>query len=65
VALGHELASVLAGGLSPLIATALLAWADGWWPDVGYLAVIGAITVVAVAVSHETAACDLTTIGAR
>ncbi|HYH29159.1 MAG TPA: MFS transporter, partial [Pseudonocardia sp.] len=59
VALGHELASVLAGGLSPLIATALLAWAGGWWPVAVYLAVMGAITVAAVAVSHETVATDL------
>jgi MFS transporter, MHS family, shikimate and dehydroshikimate transport protein len=65
VALGHELASVLAGGLSPLIATALLAWAGGWWPVAVYLAVMGMITVVAVVASHETAARDLTTIGAR
>jgi MHS family shikimate/dehydroshikimate transporter-like MFS transporter len=59
VALGHELASVLAGGLSPLIATALLAWAGGWWPVAVYLAVMGAITVVAVLASHETVARDL------
>jgi MFS transporter, MHS family, shikimate and dehydroshikimate transport protein len=65
VALGHELASVLAGGLSPLIATALLAWAGGWWPVAIYLAVMGAITVAAVLASRETVARDLSTIGAR
>jgi MHS family shikimate/dehydroshikimate transporter-like MFS transporter len=65
VALGHELASVLAGGLSPLIATALLAWAGGWWPVAVYLAVMGAITVAALAVSDETVARDLSAVGAR
>ncbi|HLU54676.1 MAG TPA: MFS transporter [Pseudonocardia sp.] len=65
VAIGHELASVLAGGLSPLIATALLAWAGGWWPVAGYLAVMGAITVAAVLASRETAATDLGAVGAR
>jgi MFS family permease len=65
VALGHELASVLAGGLSPLVATALLAWAGGWWPVAIYLAVMGAITVVAVLASRETVGSDLATIGAR
>jgi MHS family shikimate/dehydroshikimate transporter-like MFS transporter len=65
VALGHEMASVLAGGLSPLIATALLAWAGGWTPVAVYLAVMGAITVVAVLASRETVASDLTAIGAR
>jgi MFS family permease len=65
VALGHELASVLAGGLSPLIATALLAWAGGWWPVAIYLAAMAAITVAAVLASRETVGSDLTTIGAR
>ncbi|MGH3359079.1 MAG: MFS transporter [Nocardioidaceae bacterium] len=60
IALGHEVASVLAGGLSPLIATALLAWAGGWWPIAIYLAVLGLITCVAVLWSDETLARDLT-----
>ena len=61
VALGHELASVLAGGLSPIIATALLAWAGGWWPVACYLAALAAVTVIAVLASEETAARDLVT----
>ena len=65
VALGHELASVLAGGLSPLIATALLAWAGGWWPVAVFLAVMGAITTVAVLASEETVARDLGAVEAR
>jgi MFS transporter, MHS family, shikimate and dehydroshikimate transport protein len=65
VALGHELASVLAGGLSPLIATALLAWAGGWWPVAVFLAVMGVITTVAVLASEETVARDLGAVEAR
>jgi MFS family permease len=65
VALGHELASVLAGGLSPLIATALLAWAGGWWPVAVYLAFMGLVTVVAVFASEETVARDLGAVDSR
>lgn len=65
VALGHELASVLAGGLSPLIATVLLAWAGGWWPVAVYLGVLGLITLVAVLFSDETVGRDLSTIDHR
>jgi MFS family permease len=65
VALGHELASVLAGGLSPLIATVLLAWAGGWWPVAVYLGCLGLVTLVAVLFSDETAARDLSTIDNR
>lgn len=65
VALGHEMASVLAGGLSPLIATALLAWAGSWWPVALYVAGLGAVTVVAVALSRETLARDLDSIAGR
>jgi MFS transporter, MHS family, shikimate and dehydroshikimate transport protein len=65
VALGHELASVLAGGLSPLIATSLLAWAGSWWPVSVYLAVLGLVTIIAVAWSRETAASDLSSVPGR
>ena len=65
VALGHEMASVLAGGLSPLIATALLAWAGGWVPVAAYLAFMGLVTVAAVAASDETVARDLGSVEAR
>ncbi|MFI5611938.1 MFS transporter [Amycolatopsis sp. NPDC051903] len=63
VALGHELASVLAGGLSPLIATVLLAWLGTWWPIAAYLGLLGLLTVAALAYAPETAARDLDAIG--
>jgi hypothetical protein len=63
VALGHELASVLAGGLSPLIATLLFAWSGSWWPIACYIALLSLTTIVALIYAPETAARDLDTIG--
>ena len=54
VALGHEVASIFAGGLSPLIATALLASYHAYWPVSIFLMMLGAITVVALKFTHET-----------
>ncbi|MFD4507680.1 ATP-dependent acyl-CoA ligase [Streptomyces sp. NPDC058457] len=45
MALGHELAAVFAGGLSPLIATALPAATGAAWPIALHLMGFGAITV--------------------
>ena len=51
--LGYQLASVLAGGLSPLIAVALLARYD--YPAVAaYMALMALITVVSVILASET-----------
>jgi metabolite-proton symporter len=53
--LGYQLASPLAGGLAPLIATALLRWADGKpWPVAVYLIVMAAITLISVWLAKET-----------
>jgi MFS family permease len=59
--LGYQLASVLAGGLSPLIAVALLAANDGdpLWV-VLYMAGLSLITVIAVLLSPETYREDIT-----
>src|SRR5699024_6047533 len=47
VSLGYQIAAVLAGGLSPFIATGLYAWSDGsWWPIAAYLSVMGLITLL-------------------
>jgi hypothetical protein len=56
VALGHEVASIFAGGLSPLIAIALLARYHAYWPVSIFLMVLGAITVVTLRFTHETRA---------
>src|SRR3712207_8851661 len=56
--LGYQLASVLAGGLSPLIATALLA-RYGFGAVAWYLAGMALITIVAVITAAETFRGDL------
>jgi MHS family shikimate/dehydroshikimate transporter-like MFS transporter len=45
LALGHEVSSAVSGGLSPLIATALLAAYGASWPVALYLIVLAAVTV--------------------
>lgn len=51
--LGTQLSSVLAGGLSPLIATALLA-AFGWPAVAWYMVGLAVITVIALLTTKET-----------
>ncbi|MGH3085967.1 MAG: MFS transporter [Rubrobacteraceae bacterium] len=51
---GYQLASVLAGGLSPFIATALLAWAGSYWPVALYMIGLCIITLIAVYLATET-----------
>jgi MFS family permease len=55
LALGHEIASVFAGGLSPLLATALLAHFRAAWPVALLLMALGLITVITLLFTHETA----------
>jgi MFS transporter, MHS family, shikimate and dehydroshikimate transport protein len=58
--LGYQLASVFAGGLSPLIATALLAWSGGKpWPIAAYMVAMALITLVSVYLAAETLTGDL------
>lgn len=46
---GYQVASAIAGGFTPFIATALVAWAhDGWWPVATYL-LVGSLISAAVA----------------
>lgn len=53
--LGYQLASPLAGGLAPLIATALLSWSDGRpWPVALYLIGMSLITLISVWFAEET-----------
>ncbi len=53
--LGYQLASPLAGGLAPFIATALLQWSGGKpWPVAVYLIVMGVITLISVWLAAET-----------
>jgi len=52
---GYQLASPFAGGLAPLISTALLAWSGGHpWPVAVYLIGLAAVTLVSVWLAAET-----------
>ena len=54
--LGYQLASVLAGGLSPMIAAGLLAWAHGaFWAIALYMVVLALVTLGSVFLAAETA----------
>ncbi len=58
--LGYQLASVFAGGLSPVIATALLAWQRGDpWAVAAYMAFMALVTLVSAAVAKETHRTDI------
>jgi MFS transporter, MHS family, shikimate and dehydroshikimate transport protein len=57
--IGYQLASVLAGGLSPLIATSLLAWAGSYWPVALYAVALSLITIVSTYLASETFQKDI------
>ncbi len=51
--IGHELANVFAGGLAPLVATALLASFQSSWPISVYMMAMAALTIVALIFARE------------
>lgn len=53
--LGANVAAALSGGFSPLIATALLAWAGSYWPVSLYIIALSVITIIATLMTPETA----------
>jgi MFS family permease len=57
--LGANTAAAISGGFSPLIATALLAWAGASWPVSLYIIALSLLTVVSVLVAPETARTPL------
>ncbi len=62
--LGYQLASVLAGGLSPMIATSLLKASNGaWWSVAAYLMLLALVTLVSVYLASETVRTDLSPSG--
>jgi MHS family shikimate/dehydroshikimate transporter-like MFS transporter len=54
VSLGYQVSAVIAGGLAPFIATALLAWAGSYWPVALYIMVVSLISFVSVFLATET-----------
>ena len=58
--IGYQLASPFAGGMAPLIATALLKWSDGAsWPVSVYLIATAVLTVASILLAAETFDHDL------
>ena len=57
--LGYQLSSVIAGGLSPLIATGLLKRYGASWPIALFIVVLAAVTIVSVYFAAETAHTDI------
>ena len=58
--LGYQLASVIAGGLSPLIATGLLKQTGASWPIALLVVGMAAVTTVSVFLASETAHGEIT-----
>ena len=55
VSIGYQLASIIGGGLGPIIATYLVAAAGGsFWPVVAWMVALCIITLVSVLVAAET-----------
>jgi MFS family permease len=58
--LGYQLSAALGGGLTPLIATALVKWANGnYWPAPAWLAGLALVSLVAAILAPETRARSL------
>jgi MHS family shikimate/dehydroshikimate transporter-like MFS transporter len=53
--LGFQIGAALGGGLTPMVAAALLAWSGGTWPISLYLIVLAVITLAAALAAPETA----------
>ncbi|GAA0848036.1 MFS transporter [Streptosporangium amethystogenes subsp. fukuiense] len=65
VSIGSQLASIIAGGLAPLIAVALLSAYESSLPVMLYVVGAAVLTLITVYVSRETRGRDLVTLGAR
>nr|AWL99670.1 MFS transporter [Bradyrhizobium amphicarpaeae] len=57
--LGANIAAALSGGLSPLIATALLVWTGGAWAISIFIIALSVLTLVSVLAAPETARLPL------
>jgi MFS family permease len=57
--LGYQLSSVIAGGLSPLIATGLLKRYSASWPISLFIVTLAAVTTLSVFLATETAHANI------
>jgi MHS family shikimate/dehydroshikimate transporter-like MFS transporter len=53
--LGFQIGAALIGGLTAMVAAALLAWSDATWPVSLYLLVLACVTLAATLAAPETA----------
>ena len=53
--LGFQIGAALIGGLTPMVAAALLAWSEATWPISAYLVVLSLLTLVSTLAAPETA----------
>jgi len=58
--LGCQVGAAISGGFSPIIASALLAWAGATWPISVFLALLALITLVSTIAAPETRDLDIT-----
>jgi len=58
--LGFQIGATLGGGLTPIIAAALLLWSGGTWSISVYLIAVGLISLAATLAAPETAGVELT-----
>lgn len=59
ISIASQAAGIIAGGLTPTIATALLAWSGSYWPVAAYIMAAAAITTIAIAFARETVGVSL------
>ena len=57
--LGFQIGATLGGGLTPIIAAALLLWTGGTWSISVYLIAVGLISLAATLAAPETAGAEL------
>lgn len=57
--LGCQVAAAISGGLAPIIATGLLAWAGATWPIALYLIALAIVTFATTMVAAETRHLDI------
>jgi MHS family shikimate/dehydroshikimate transporter-like MFS transporter len=66
VSIGYQAASILLGGLTPLIASSLLLWSGGHsWPIIAMVAGCGVVAAVTMLIAPETRNRDLAAISCQ
>lgn len=63
VSLAYNLASVVAGSIAPILAIALYSWFGTGYAIATYLAVMGALSLIASLKTSETRSVDMATVG--